>query len=130
MEKMLIDKYDGNMQLDEAQEILNEHGFVLDEGFTKDKFIICGVFNCNGTMKKLYYHRMSENWTDELFEATEFVEYPVQNLIKAKSINTPGTKDTLGCKTAKLDHIELLQVKTIGTGYRKNIKIIGKTICS
>lgn len=114
------------MKLDEAQEILNEHGFVLEEGFSKDKFIICGIFNCNGTMKKLYYHRMSENWTDDLFEATEFIEYPVQNMIKAKSINTPGTKDTLGCKTAKLDHIEVLQVKTMGTGYRKNIKIISK----
>lgn len=114
------------MKLDEAKVILNEHGFVLDEGFSKEKFIICGIFNCNGTMKKLYYHRMSENWTDDLFEATEFVEYPVQNLIKAKSINTPGTKDTLGCKTAKLDHIEVLQVKTMGSGYRKNIKIISK----
>ena len=114
------------MKLYEAQEILNEHGFVLEEGFSKDKFIICGIFNCNGTMKKLYYHRMSENWTDDLFEATEFIEYPVQNMIKAKSINTPGTKNTLGCKTAKLDHIEVLQVKTMGTGYRKNIKIISK----
>lgn len=114
------------MKINEAQKILNEHGFVLEEGFSKDKFIICGIFNCNGTMKKLYYHRMSENWTDDLFEATEFIEYPVQNMIKAKSINTPGTKDTLGCKTAKLDHIEVLQVKTIGTGYRKNIKIISK----
>lgn len=117
------------MNLNEAKEILKENGYTVNEGFSRDKFIICGIFNCNGTKKKLYYHRMSENWTDDLFDATEFVEYPVQNLIKAKSINTPGTKDTLGCKTAELDHIEVLQVKTIGQGYRKNIKIIGKTIC-
>ena len=116
------------MKLNEAKEILNEHGFVLDEGYSKDKFIICGIFDCEGIKKKLYYHRTSENWTEDLFEATEFVEFPVQNMMKAKTINTPGTKDTLGCETAKLDHIEVLQVKTMGTGYRKNIKIIDKQV--
>lgn len=124
----LVNNKNESMDINEAKEILNEHGFVLNEGYSKDKFIICGIFDCNGTMKKLYYHRMSENWTDDLFEATEFVEFPVQNLIKAKTINTSGTKDTLGCKSAKLDHIEVLQVKTMGTGYRKNIKIIDKQV--
>ena len=117
------------MKLEEAQQILKENGYTISEGYSKDKYIICGVFDCEGTMKKLYYYRSSENWTDDLFEATEFVEYPLQNVLKAKTVLTPGTLDTLGCKTAKLDHIEVLQVKTLGQGYRKNIKIIGKTIC-
>jgi hypothetical protein len=117
------------MRLDEAKEILTNAGYSINEGYSKDKFIISGIFNCEGTMNKLYYYRSSENWTDDIFEATAFVEYPVQNLMKAKTVCTEGTKNTLGCATAKLDHIEVLQVKTIGQGYRKNIKIIGKTIC-
>ena len=117
------------MKIQEAKQILEENGYTVNEGYSKDKFIISGIFNCEGIMKTLYYYRSSENWTADIFEATAFVEYPVQNLLKAKTVCTPGTKNTLDCATAKLDHIEVLQVKTMGTGYRKNIKIIGKTIC-
>ena len=117
------------MNLVEAKQILEENGYTVNEGYSRDKFIISGIFNCEGTMKTLYYYRSSENWTDDLFDATEFVVYPVQNLLKAKTVCTPGTKNTLNCETATLDHIEVLQVKTMGHGYRKNIKIIGKTIC-
>lgn len=115
------------MELEEAKRELNKSGLTIDEGYSKDKFIISGIFDCEGTMKKLYYYRSSENWTDDIYEATEFVAYPVQNLMKAKTVCTEGTKNTLGCPTAKLDHIEVLQVKTMGTGYRKTIKLIGKT---
>ncbi len=117
------------MELNEARQILEENGYTVNEGYSKDKYIICGVFDCEGTMKKLYYYRSSENWTDDIFEATAFVKYPVQNLLKARTVCSEGTKDTLNCAAATLDHIEVLQVKTMGQGYRKNIKIIGKTIC-
>ena len=116
------------MLLSEAKEILINNGYSLTEGYSKDKFIICGVFNCNGIMKKLYYYRSSENWTDDIFEATEFVKFPLQNMLKAKTVLSSGTKDTLNCKTAKLDHIEVLKVKTIGQGYRKTIKTIDRVI--
>jgi hypothetical protein len=117
------------MKLDEAKEILKKNGYTVNEGYSKDKFIISGIFNCEGIMKKLYYYRSSEDWTDDIFEATAFVEYPLQNLLKAKTVCSEGTKDTLNCATATLDHIEVLQVKIMGQGYRKNIKIIDKIIC-
>lgn len=117
------------MELNEARQILEENGYTVNEGYSKDKYIICGVFDCEGTMKKLYFYGSSSDWTDDLFDASEYARYPEHTINYAKDILSPGTLDTLGCKKATLDHIEVLQVKTMGQGYRKNIKIIGKTIC-
>ena len=70
MEKMLIDKYDGNMNLREAQEVLKENGYFLKEDARRNNTDISDIYSL------IDVHDWSPEWVTEQIMKHYYEELP------------------------------------------------------